>query len=87
MAGLAAAFGSGAMTNSIPEFETDTNCFLIMGSNTTEAHPLIASRVMKAKERGAQVIVIDPRGTQIARLADLLPALPRPARMWPSSTG
>ena len=37
------------MTNSIPEFETDSNCFLIMGSNTSEGHPLIASRIMKAK--------------------------------------
>jgi len=77
VAGLAAAFGSGAMTNSIPEFETDTNCFLIIGSNTTEAHPLIASRVMQAKERGAQVIVVDPRWTQIARLSDLY-LQPRP---------
>jgi len=59
------------MTNAIPEFETDTNCFLIMGSNTSEGHPLIASRIMKAKERGAKVLVIDPRETQMARLADL----------------
>jgi formate dehydrogenase alpha subunit len=59
------------MTNSIPEFETDTNCFLIMGSNTSEGHPLIASRIMKAKERGARIIVIDPRDIQMARLADL----------------
>ena len=60
------------MTNSIPEFETDTNCFLIMGSNTSEAHPLIASRIMHAQEqRGAKVIVIDPREIQMARLADL----------------
>jgi len=72
VAGLAAAFGSGAMTNSIPEFETDTNCFLIMGSNTSEGHPLIASRIMKAREeRGAKLVVIDPRETQMARLADL----------------
>ncbi len=60
------------MTNSIPEFETDTNCFLIMGSNTSEGHPLIASRIMAAKEqRGAKIIVIDPRKTQIAHLADI----------------
>jgi len=72
VAGLAAAFGSGAMTNSIPEFETDTNCFLIMGSNTSEGHPLIASRIMKAREeRRAKLVVIDPRETQMARLADL----------------
>jgi formate dehydrogenase alpha subunit len=72
VAGLVAAFGSGAMTNSIPEFETDTRCFLVIGSNTTEAHPLIASRILHAKERrGAKVIVIDPREVQMARLADL----------------
>ncbi len=60
------------MTNSMPEFETDTNCFIIMGSNTSEGHPLIASRIMAAKEkRGAKVIVIDPRNIQMARLADL----------------
>ncbi len=72
MAGLVAAFGSGAMTNSQPEFEADTNCFLIIGSNTSEAHPLVASRIMKAREeRGAKLVVIDPRKTQMARLADL----------------
>ncbi len=59
------------MTNSIPELETDSHCILIMGSNTSEGHPLIASRIMKAKERGAKVVVLDPRDVQIARLADL----------------
>ena len=59
------------MTNSIPEFEEYTDCFLITGSNTTEAHPLIATRVMRAQRRGAKVIVVDPRDTQIARMADL----------------
>jgi len=58
------------MTNSVPEFE-ETDCFLITGSNTTEAHPLIATRVMRAQKRGATVIVVDPRDIQIAKLADL----------------
>jgi formate dehydrogenase alpha subunit len=58
------------MTNSVPEFE-ETDCFLITGSNTTEAHPLIATRVMRAQERGAKVIVVDPRDIQIAKIADL----------------
>ncbi len=71
MAGLAAAFGSGAMTNSVPEFSAHTQCFLITGSNTTEAHPLVASHVMEAKERGAKIIVVDPREVQIGRLADI----------------
>jgi predicted molibdopterin-dependent oxidoreductase YjgC len=59
------------MTNSVPEFETDTDCFLITGSNTTEAHPLIATRVMRAQKRGAKIIVVDPRDIQIAKIADL----------------
>jgi len=58
------------MTNSIPEFE-ETDCFIITGSNTTETHPLIAMRVMRAQRRGAKVIVVDPRDVQIARLADI----------------
>lgn len=77
VAGLAAAFGSGAMTNSTPEFSEHTRCFLITGSNTTEAHPLIASHILKAKQRGAKLIVIDPRRVQIGRLADLY-LCPRP---------
>jgi formate dehydrogenase alpha subunit len=70
VAGLVASFGSGAMTNSIDEFE-DADCILITGSNTTENHPLIANRILRAQEKGAKVIVIDPRKTQIGDLADI----------------
>ncbi len=77
MAGLVAAFGSGAMTNSVPEFSEHTECFLITGSNTSEAHPLVATHVMEAKERGAKIVVVDPRKIHIARMADLY-LQPRP---------
>ena len=70
MAGLAAAFGSGAMTNSIPEIE-DSDCIFIIGSNTTVAHPLVAHRVFRAKAKGAKLIVADPRKIQLAALADV----------------
>ena len=70
MAGLAAAFGSGAMTNSIAEFE-DSKLIFVIGSNTTACHPLIASRIIKAKEKGAKLIVADPREIQLAKLADI----------------
>ena len=60
MAGLAAVFGSGAMTNSIEEIE-NADCVFIIGSNTSVAHPLIATRVYRAKAKGATVIVADPR--------------------------
>ncbi len=58
------------MTNSTPELE-DADCILVTGSNTTEAHPLIGSRILRAKEKGARLIVIDPRQTQMAKYADL----------------
>lgn len=70
VAGLAAAFGSGAMTNSIPEVE-DADCILITGSNTTEQHPLIGTRIYRAKERGARIILVDPRSIQLASIADI----------------
>jgi len=58
------------MTNSTPEIE-DADCILITGSNTSEAHPLVASRVFRAKEKGAKLIVIDPRRMQMACVADI----------------
>jgi len=70
VAGLAAAFGSGAMTNSIAEIE-DAACILITGSNTSACHPLIARRVYRAKEKGAKLIVADPRNIQLSRFADI----------------
>ena len=70
MAGLAAAFGSGAMTNSIPEIE-NSECILVTGSNTSETHPIIATRILRAKEKGAKIIVADPRRIHLSRIADI----------------
>ncbi len=70
MAGLAAAFGSGAMTNSVKGIE-DADCILVIGSNTTSSHPLVAHRIYRAKAKGARLIVVDPRKTQIALFADV----------------
>jgi formate dehydrogenase major subunit len=68
--GLAAAFGSGAMTNSLPEL-ADAKCIFIIGSNTTENHPIAAKWIFRGKEKGAKLIVVDPRVTQMAFLADI----------------
>jgi len=56
------------MTNAIPEIE-DADCIFLIGSNTTEAHPLIAYRVFRALRKGAKLIVVDPRKIQLAQLA------------------
>jgi formate dehydrogenase alpha subunit len=70
VAGLVTAFGSGAMTNSVPELE-EANCILVIGSNTTEAHPLVSTRIMRAVEKGAKLIIFDPRRIQLAQFAHL----------------
>ncbi|MGD1005327.1 MAG: formate dehydrogenase subunit alpha [Methanoregulaceae archaeon] len=68
--GLAGAFGSGAMTNSIGDIG-ESKCIFVIGSNTFEQHPLIGRQIMLAKQRGAKVIVADPRFTPTAKQADL----------------
>ncbi len=70
MAGLATTFGSGAMTNSINEIE-EAQVVLVSGSNTTMTHPQIARRIYDGVDRGAKLIVIDPRKTKIARHAHI----------------
>ncbi|MBU0549734.1 MAG: formate dehydrogenase subunit alpha [Candidatus Omnitrophica bacterium] len=68
VAGLTAAFGSGAMTNSIEEFE-NAEVILVTGSDTTEQHPLIGSRIINAIDKGTTLIVIDPRKIELAKHA------------------
>jgi len=70
VAGLMSSFGSGAMTNSIPELE-NADCILVVGSNTIEQHPLVGSRILKAKDNGAKLIVVDPRRTPLVNFADV----------------
>ena len=70
MAGLAASFGNGTMTNAISELE-ESDAIFIIGSNTTTSHPLVATRIFRAIEKGAKVLVADPRKNQIAGLASL----------------
>ena len=68
VAGLVRAFGSGAMTNSIDEI-ADADCILVTGSNTTEAHPIVAQEIKRAVRRGATLIVVDPRRIELAGIA------------------
>lgn len=70
VAGLIRSFGSGAMTNSIDEIK-DAKCIFAIGSNATEAHPLIGWRVRSAKDKGAKLIVCDPRRIDMAEYADI----------------
>jgi len=70
VAGLAASFGSGAMTNSISEIK-DAACILVIGSNTTAGHPVIALEIKKAVRNGGRLIVANPREIELCRHADV----------------
>ncbi len=71
MAGAATAFGDGAMSNSIADFKKADLLFII-GSNTTECHPIIGRYVRQAVRSGdTKLIVADPRTIQLARKATL----------------
>jgi len=72
VAGLATAFGSGAMTNSIEDIAEDAQAYLVIGSNTTEQHPVIGMRIRQAvRKRGAKLIVADPRKIDLTDFAVL----------------
>lgn len=76
VAGLATTLGSGAMTNSNLEL-LDSDVILITGSNTTETHPVLGAFVKQAKNRGAKIIVADPRKIPLAYKSDVyLPLKP-----------
>ena len=70
MAGLAATFGSGAMTNS-NRYVLESGCIFAVGSNTTEAHPVLGMNVKKAVRRGAKLIVANPRRIDLVQYADI----------------
>src|SRR5512137_2396623 len=58
------------MTNSIAEI-TGNDVLFIIGSNATEAHPIIGNKMKQAALQGSKLIVVDPRRTELAEYAHL----------------
>jgi formate dehydrogenase major subunit len=56
--------------------------FLLVGTNTTENHPIVGARIEQVKLHGARLIVIDPRRTELADLADVHCGRNRPPTCW-----
>ncbi len=70
MSSLGPTFGRGAMTNSWTDIQ-NTDMVLIMGGNAAEAHPCGFKWVSEAmQKRNAKLIVVDPRFTRSAAVAD-----------------
>ncbi|MGA6927562.1 MAG: formate dehydrogenase subunit alpha [Desulfosarcina sp.] len=65
VAGVANTWGYGAMTNSYNDMH-NAKAMLFIGSNAAEAHPVAMQHILRAKENGARMIVVDPRRTRTA---------------------
>lgn len=70
VAGLLNTWGHGAQTDNYNDLRHSGTIFFI-GSNAAEAHPVAMQHVLIAKERGAKIVVADPRFTKTAAKADL----------------
>ncbi|MBN1375282.1 MAG: formate dehydrogenase subunit alpha [Dehalococcoidia bacterium] len=68
--GLAASFGSGSMTNSIDEI-AHASTIIVIGSNTTTGHPVIALEIIKAVNNGAKLILINPLEIDLIKYAHI----------------
>ncbi len=71
VAGLKEVFGAGAMTNSIEDM-TQADVIFVIGSNTTETHPVIGTMIKRSVDtKGARLIVCDPRKIELTKFASL----------------
>jgi formate dehydrogenase major subunit len=70
VAGLAPTFGRGSMTGHWCDYQ-NADVIMTIGSNNVENHPVSSKWVQRALDRGATWIVVDPRYTRSAELADI----------------
>jgi formate dehydrogenase major subunit len=68
--GLGTTYGRGGATTS-PKDLLNSDAILIMGSNMAENHPVGFQWVMEAKEKGAQVLHVDPRFSRTSAVANI----------------
>jgi formate dehydrogenase major subunit len=80
LSGLKMSIGEGA---SSVDFDAilDADTIFVIGSNTTQAHPMVANRIIKAKKRGAKLIVVDVREIPLMKFADVAVILPFEANL------
>ncbi len=68
--GLISTIGSGAMTTSIADID-NADLYFVIGSNTTEQHPIIGARIINNVQRGKKLILADPRKIQLSNFAEI----------------
>ena len=71
VAGLTNSFGSGAMTNVISEISSEAELLFLIGINPTESYPVVGYKMRQAHRNGCNLVVCDPRRTELAAEADI----------------
>jgi len=72
VAGLATSFGSGAMSNSMDDVAANAAALFVIGSNTTEQHPVFGAMLRQAVlQRGTKLVVADPRRIELTEFAQI----------------
>lgn len=69
-AAMKVMLGTGAATNSYNDLEL-AKTIMVVGSNSTENHPIVGERIRQTLKRGTKLIVIDPRRIPLAAEADV----------------
>ena len=59
------------MTNTIADITRESEAIMLVGSNPEHAHPVLGMQVRQAAQRGAKIIVVDPREIDLAKDADI----------------
>ena len=71
VAAMQRALSTSAASGSMREVEDEADVIFVAGANVTEAHPVFGAALKRAQRRGATLIVAEPRGTELARRADI----------------
>ena len=71
VAAMQRALNTSAASGSMREVEHAADVIFVAGANTTESHPVFGAAIKRAHERGARLIVADPRRTELAARADV----------------
>ena len=81
LSGMKPTIGEGAATNPYDDiFKTDF--ILVIGSNTTEAHPIVANRMIEAvRHKTAELAVMDVRKIQLNKYATYEAVMPFEANL------
>lgn len=64
------SLGSGATSNSYDDYE-EAGCLMVVGSDPSSNHPVIAVRLRQAVSRGVKLIVVNPKQIELCDQADL----------------